>query len=346
MKKLNRIIVMITTVCLCMMALSACGKNSSSKTVTNDNGKINVVTTIFPPYDFMRAIAGDDINLTMLLKPGSETHSFEPTPQDIKTINEADIFIYVGGDSDSWVESILDSVDTENMQIITLMDCVDVVEEEVVEGMTADEHEHEHDEDADTEEEHEHEEDTDTEEEHDHEEVEYDEHVWTSPVNAKIIIQKLCDTLCQVDPVNQQAYESNTTDYLLQLDELDQKFRDVVENAARTEIIVADRFPFRYFADEYDLTYYAAFPGCATDTEPSADTIAFLIDKVQEDQIPVVFHIELSNEKVCDSICEATGAESELLHAVHNISQKDFEAGLTYLDLMNKNVEVLREALN
>ncbi len=184
------------------------------------------------------------------------------------------------------------------------------------------------------------------EEEEEGDEVEYDEHVWTSPKNAMLIVQKLCDHLCQIDPANAEDYKSNTNAYIAKLTELDKKFQDVVSNAKRKEIIVGDRFPFRYFADAYGLTYYAAFPGCSTDTEASAATIAFLNDKVKKDKIPVVFHIELSNEQVCNSICEATGAKSELLNAVHNVTKDDFEAGATYMSLMEHNVEVLKEALN
>lgn len=340
MKKLNRVIIVLLVVAFAVTGLFSCGKKSaevssdasseasgnlsaSSDASESENGKLNVVATIFPEYDFLRQIAGDKINLTMLVTPGAETHSFEPTPEDIKEVNAADMFVYVGGDSDAWVTSILDSVEEENMDVVTLMDCVDLVEEETVEGMTAEEEGTE-----------------------DEEEVEYDEHVWTSPKNAELIVQKLCDNLCDLDPENAETYEANTTAYLEQLDQLDQEFQDVVDHAQRTEIVVGDRFPFRYFADEYGLTYYAAFPGCSTDTEPSAETIAYLTDKVEEDNIPVVFHIELSNEKVCDSICEATGAKSELLNAVHNVSKEDFEAGVTYMDLMEHNVEVLKEALN
>jgi zinc transport system substrate-binding protein len=262
----------------------------------------------------------------MLVTPGAETHSFEPTPQDIKKVNQADMFVYVGGDSDGWVDSILDSIDTKNMQIVTLMDCVELVEEEFILGMTPEEEEEEENGEDGA--------------------IEYDEHVWTAPKNAKLIVRKLCDNLCALDPDHRDIYEQNTKDYLNALDTLDQSFRMVVDNGKRKEIIVGDRFPFRYFVDSYGLSYYAAFPGCSTDTEPSADSIAFLTDKVKQDKIPVVFHIELSNERVCNSICESTGAKSELLNAVHNISKKDFEAGITYMDLMKHNVEVLKEALN
>ncbi len=328
MKKLNKAAMVLLVVALCTAALGACARSeeSTGTQAGTEDGKINVVATIFPEYDFLRQIGGDHLNLTMLLTPGAETHSFEPTPQDIKEVTNADLFVYVGGDSDAWVDSILDSVDTEQTRIVTLMDCVDLVEEEVVEGMTP-----------------ESEEET---EEGTEEETEYDEHVWTSPKNAIRIVQKLCDNLVEIDPANAGDYKQNTKDYIAQLEDLDQQFQDVVDSAKRKEIIVGDRFPFRYFVDEYGLTYYAAFPGCSTDTEASAATIAFLTDKVKEDEIPVVFHIELSNEKICDSICEETGAKSELLNAVHNVTKKDFESGVTYMDLMEHNVDVLKEALN
>lgn len=336
MKKLNNTAILLAVAILCMAALTACGLKAKSTDESGD-GKINVVATIFPEYDFLRQIGGDHLNLTMLLTPGAESHSFEPTPQDIKEVANSDLFVYVGGDSDAWVDSILDSVDTTQTEVVTLMDCVTLKEEEVAEGMTPEKEEGT---------------ETGTEEiaegstEGSTEETEYDEHVWTSPKNAVLIVQKLCDNLCKIDPKNADDYKQNTKDYVAKLNDLDGQFQDVVDHAKRTEIVVGDRFPFRYFVDAYGLTYSAAFPGCSTDTEASAATIAFLTDKVKQDEIPVVFHIELSNEKVCDSICEATGAKSELLNAVHNVSKKDFEAGTTYMDLMEHNVEVLKEALN
>jgi zinc transport system substrate-binding protein len=322
MKMKYRLFILVTLLIL-TVSLSACAKNTAGTSADSEqDNKISVVTTIFPQYDFIRQIAGDHVKLEMLLSPGAESHSYEPTPQDILDVQNSDLFVYVGGDSDNWVDEILSSMDQDKMHIVTLMDCVTTVEEETIEGMEAEE---------------------DGEEE---EGPELDEHVWTSPQNAVLIVEKLRDALCEVDPDNAKDYKANAESYIEKLNQLDQKFKDVVENSVRKEIVLGDRFPFRYFVDAYGLSYYAAFPGCSTETEASASTVAFLIDKVKEDKIPVVFHIELSNEQMCDSICDATGAKKELLNAIHNISQKDFDAGVTYIDLMEHNVEVLKEALN
>lgn len=300
----------------------------------NPDDKINIVTTGFAPYDFAREISGDHANITMLLPPASESHSFEPTPKDIITIGNCDVFIYVGGKSDDWVDGVLSSVDTSDIEIITLMDCVDVVEEEIVEGMQEDEHHHEED----------HHDEEHHDEDH-HDDHELDEHVWTSPLNAKLIVEKISEAICIKDSANVADYEKNTAEYLNRLDELDTQFQEVVDSGARKTLVFGDRFPFRYFADRYGLEYFAAFPGCSTETEPSADTIAFLIDKVGAEKIPVVLSIELSNGKITNTICESTGAIPMTLHSCHNISKEDFESGVSYMDLMEKNVAVLREAL-
>jgi zinc transport system substrate-binding protein len=293
-----------------------------------DNGKINVVASIFAPYDFARQVGGDKINLKMLLPPASESHSYEPMPQDIISIQNSDVFIYVGGESDAWVDRILSSMDISNKKIIKLMDCVSIVEEVIVEGMQDDE-EHDHEEEAAHE-----------------EEAEYDEHVWTSPYNAELIVRKFADGFGEEDPDNAAAYQANADAYITKLTELDAAFKDVVAKGKRKTIVFGDRFPFRYFCDRYGLEYYAAFPGCSTETEPSAATVAFLIDKIKAERIPVVFHIELSNKRMCQTLSEATGAEILLLHACHNVSKSDFEGGATYLSLMTENVAALQEALN
>ncbi len=350
---MKRLIPAVLAVLLIGAGIAGCGQseNVDSGDVDADRDKISVVATIFPQYDFVREIAGDNVELTMLLSPGSESHSFEPTPKDMETIQNCDVFIYVGGDSDDWIKGILESVDTQGMKILSLMDMVDVVEEEIVEGME-DDHGHDHDhEDKDS---HDHDHDHDDGDDHDHDDDhnddhdhgrEYDEHVWTSPKNAKIIVQAISDVLCQADDANAAQYRENTTAYLAKLDELDTAFKDAVSGGLRKTLVFGDRFPFRYFTDTYGLDYFAALPGCSTHTDVSAATLAFLIDKVADESIPVVFHLELSNGKMADTICEATGAKKMLLHACHNVSKNEFESGVSYLELMTTNVEVIREAL-
>jgi zinc transport system substrate-binding protein len=315
---MKRVFLLTVSIITMLFLVSGCMQKKNND-VQNGNGKITITATIFPQYDFVRAVAKDKVNLSMLLPPASESHSFEPTPKDIITIQNSDIFIYVGGESDEWVNRILESMDTRNMTIISLMDIVDVVEEEVVEGME--------------------------EEAEEEEGVAYDEHVWTSPQNAVRIVQALTETLCKTDAVNADLYSQNGENYIAELRDLDAAFQTVVDNANRKTIVFGDRFPFRYFADAYGLSYFAAFPGCSTETECSAATIAFLINKIKAEKIPVVFHIELGNERMADTIAEETGAEKLLLHACHNISKKDFEDGVTYVDFMRQNVENLRKAL-
>jgi len=315
---MKKTILILLTLAAILCGLSGCKKDKATvKRGTDD--KINVTVTTFPSYDFVRRIAGDKVNLTMLLPPGAESHSFEPSPKDIITIQNSAVFIHGGGESDAWVDRILESMNTDKIKILTLIDAVDAVEEEIVEGMEEDEEEEE--------------------------ETAYDEHVWTSPHNAILIVNAITELLCETDAVNAELYQQNVQAYIRQLVDLDKQFQDVVNGAWRKIIVFADRFPFRYFADAYGLTYYAAFPGCSTETEPSAATVAFLINKIKAEKIPVVFHIELSNERMADTICGETGAKKLLLHACHNVSKRDFDAGLGYLDFMRRNVENLREAL-
>ncbi len=283
--------------------------------------KISIVTSNFASYDFMRAITNDvDVELSMLLKPGVDMHHYEPTPRDIANIQDSDIFVYVGGESDEWIDDILSDIDTRKTKVVKLMDLVELLDEEIVDGMEA--------------------------EEEWAEDEEYDEHVWTSLSNAKIIINKLLDVIIDVDSSNKDTYSSNAFAYIKKINDVDSKFRDVVTSAKRHEVIFADRFPLRYFVEEYGLSYYAAFPGCSEATEASAKTIAFLIDKVKSDSIPVVFHIELSKGDLAYDIARETGAKVLEFNAIHNISSDDFNSGVTYVDIMNKNVEALKEALN
>ncbi len=307
---------------LIISTMTACSKNNADlieKESSQESGdKLKIVTTIFPQYDFARQITKDKAEITMLLAPGVESHSYEPTPQDIIKIQKSDAFIYVGGESDEWVKEILNSMDTSKMAVINLMDCVEPVKEEIVEGM----------------------------EEEGVEEIEYDEHIWTSPRNAVLITNKIAEELSRIDSKNAEEYKKNAADYVKELQKLDKDFQSIVDNGKRKTIAFGDRFPFRYFADAYGLSYTAAFPGCSTDTEPSAATIAYIIDKVKNEKLPVIYYIEFSNQKVADSISEATGAKALLLHSCHNVSREELDKGVTYLDLMKKNAENLKEALN
>lgn len=352
---------LVMTLIIAMTLLFGCSKDEMSESVESEVSnqkveKLNIITTVFAPYDFVKQIVGENAEVTMLVPPAAESHSYEPTPQDIIKIQNCDVFIYGGGESDEWVTDILASIGNENIKVIKMLECVELVEEEIVEGMQAsshnhgeEAHDHDHEELYGHEETHDHDHEKlyEHEELHDHEEeIEYDEHVWTSPKNAIKIVEAIEKVISSVDTANESIYKANCSSYIKELQELDQAFQQVVDKAKRKEVIFADRFPLRYFVEAYGLKYYAAFPGCSTDTEPSAATVAFLIDKVKEDEIPVVFHIELSNEKMADTICEATGAKKLLFNACHTISKVDFEAGTTYLDIMRQNVETLKEALN
>lgn len=311
MKKTLSITILLAMLCA---LLSGCGAQSEP-----EGEGISVVATVFAPYDFARQLVGERGEVTLLLPPGSEAHSYEPSPKDIIEIQNCDLFIYVGGVSDAWVSDVLESVGGE-VRTVTLMDCVELLEEEHVEGMEVDEDEHEG-------------------------EIEYDEHVWTSPRNAELICEKIAAALCEVDPEGAEEYGTALESYCAQLDELDAAFTEVVENGVRDTVVFGDRFPLLYFAKAYGLNYYAAWPGCEDEAEPSAATVTFLIDKVKAEGIPVVFHIELSNEDMADTICNETGAKKMLFSACHNVTRAQFDAGVTYLELMWQNVDALREAL-
>ncbi|MBQ2957123.1 MAG: zinc ABC transporter substrate-binding protein [Clostridia bacterium] len=310
---------MVLLLALLLMA----GSVSAAEAAEAD--KLQVVATIFPQYDFIRAIAGDKVELTMLLKPGAEIHSYEPSPQDILAIQKSDLFVYVGGESDAWIKTILESAQSDTRKDVALMELVE----------TTDEHGHEHDED------HEHE--YTHGEDHEHE---YDEHVWTSPVNTMTIVSCLTDALCELDEANADFYRANEKAYLAELTELDEAFREVVASSEKKHLVFGDRFPLTYFVLEYGLTYSAAFPGCASESEPSAATVTQLIMDIMKEQIPVVFYIELSNHQLADVLAEQTGAKAMLFYTCQNITSDDFAAGKTYLELMRMNIEPLREALS
>ena len=384
--------------------LTGCGSAAGQNAKKEDDGKLNVVTTLFPYYDFARQIAGDAIDLTMVVPAGMDSHSFEPTPADMRTIQNADVLICNGGAMEQWLTQVLAATDTDHMTVITMMDYVDTYEEEIVEGMEDEAHDHAHgshghdheseDHDHEAEENHDHEaedHDHESETDHDHDalsdenggtddhahdhdsdsalpdghyygdghdhsdyvdddghhvDIEYDEHVWTSPVNAMKFTEVIADTLSKCDPVNETRYEEGKEAYLKELEALHEGFLEVSKNRRRNMIVVGDKFPFRYLAEEYGFDYRAAFSGCSTDTEPSAKTSAYLIDTVRTEEIPVVYYLELSSHRVSEIIGEETGAKPELLHSCHNVTRAEFDSGVTYVDLMKGNIETLRDGLD
>lgn len=304
--------------------------------------KYSVVSTSFPGYDFARAVTKNtNISTKMLVKPGAETHTYEPTPQDIIDIKNADMFIYVGGDSDTWVKKILKDVDTKKTHVVKLVDLVSAVEEEIVEGMEdEDEHDHEHDHDHS----HSHEHDHDHDHKHDHDEEEegpeIDEHVWTSPKKAMEIVKKIAKVASEIDAAEETKINDNAEKYVAEIAQVDKDLHQAIDGKI-SEIVVADRFPFRYFADEFGLKYAAAFSGCSEQTEASAKTISFLINKVKQDKVRKIYKIELSNGKIAETVSKDTGAEVLELHSAHNVTADDFSKGVTYVDLMKRNLAAL-----
>ena len=302
-----------------LLSLAGCGAPPE------DGGKMNkdrpcVVTTLFPAYDFARELAGGRCEVILLVPPGAEAHSYEPTPQDIVRIENCDLLVCNGGESEAWLDELLEG-SSGGFRLVRMLDCVEALEEEHKDGMQTVHGEEEED------------------------GPEYDEHVWTSPVNAKKICLAICAELCAIDPEGAEEYSSRCAAYCAELDELDAAFRETVAAGRFKCLVFADRFPVRYFVEEYGLDYYAAFPGCADDTEPSARTVAFLIDRVRETGIGAVMYIEYSDERMADVICEDTGCRKLLFHSCHTVSADDLANGATYLSLMWANNDSLREAL-
>ena len=302
----RKIIPLLLALCL---ALSGCTAQEAEK---KDSSKLQIVCTNFPAYDFAREMAGDRAQIKLLIKPGAEVHSYEPAPKEIVAIQESDLFICNGGESEQWAKTLI----TPELNTIYMMGCVDTVEESADGIYNAEDGE-----------------------------PELDEHVWTSPLNAIKISEEICNALCKLDTDNAEAYKTNFAAYKAQLMALDREFRQVIKNSGKHTLVFADRFPMRYFALEYGLDCYAAFPGCSSETESSAKTVAYLIDRVREDKIPAVLYMEFSNQKMADVICEDTGCKKLPFYSAHSVSAEQFEQGVSYLDLMRINLNSLKEAL-
>ena len=279
------------------------------------DGKLRIVTTIFPAYDFARRVFGNTADITLLLKPGTESHSYDPSARDIVKIDSCDLFIYNGGESDAWVENILKSADEVNA--LRMMDAVEALTEDH-EGIA----EVEHDDDE-----------------------EYDEHIWTSPKNAALIVESIRNAAVILAPENREPYDRAAEEYVAEINALDEKFTELLSGEERY-FVFGDRFPLLYFFREYGLNYFAAFPGCGSETEPSAQTVAFLIDRLSEnDTVPTVFCIELSNRKLAETLADENNLPVAEFHTCHNITADDFASGESYVSLMERNYQTLQSAL-
>lgn len=296
--------------CMVMMLIMLAGSAAAEK-------RLNIVATDFPCYDFARQIAGEHADVSMLIRPGVEVHSFEPSPADIMSVGGADLFVYIGGESDAWADNILSGFDDKDAPYqLRMIEVVSPVEEE---------HHHEG---------------------HDHGEPEYDEHIWTSPKNAILMIDSLCQKICVLDAENADAYKAAADAYIARISEIDAAFEAAVESGKRRELVFGDRFPFVYFTEAYGLDYFAAFESCTAETEPSPMTLMMLIEKVKSEDIPVIYTIEMSTQNVARTISEETGAQILTLHSLQTVTQDEFAAGETYVSIMWKNVEAVRKGLN
>ena len=304
--KLTRVMMLLTMTLVVLLAGCASEKNvPAAKDATSD--KIQIVATLFPQYDFARQIAGDKADVTLLLPPGVESHSYEPTPSDIIKINHSDLFLYTGKNMEAWSQKIIQGMtDAESHSLV--LDVSKDIKLAKTSGI--------------------------------------DPHIWTDPLIAKVMVTNIQDALCKIDPANADYYTENAAKYSSELDGLDAEFKTIVSNGKRNEIIFGSRFALYYFAKQYGLNYEAAFDSCSSETEPSAKTVAKLIKKIKEDQIPVIYYAEIEEPKVAKSISEETGVKMLLFHSCHNITKEELEEGATYLSLMKQNAQNLKEGLN
>ena len=340
----HRTLIMIVALLLAAI-LSACTVPGSTNSTTRPDvteKPLSVVATVFPAYDWARQLIGeneDHVALTLLLDKGTDFHNYQPTVEDIYKISTCDLFIYVGGESDKWVPDALAQATNQNMKVVCLLDALGsaVKEEEALEGM--EEHAHHHDEDEDGDHDHDHSED---------EGPEYDEHVWLSLRNAQVLCAALREALAEIDPANADAYAKNFEQYDQALAALDEAYTAALEAAPRKTLLFADRFPFRYLADDYGLTCYAAFSGCSAETEASFETVNFLVNKVDELALPCVMKLEGSETRLAETIIlntQAGNAEILSVNSLQSVTAKDVEAGITYLQVMESNLEVFKTAL-
>lgn len=318
--KAKKIIFTLLAITIILGTLILLFKGENKKIISNN--KIQIVSSNFASYDFLRAIIGDNnnIELELLLGPGKDAHSYEPTAQDLIKIQNSTLFVYIGGESEKWAEKVLESLNTEKTTIIKIADYVDKLKEEEVDGA---------------------EEETEEEEE----EGAFDDHIWTSPSNAIKMVNKLEEEVEKIDADNSSLFKQNAEKYIQQIRDVDSKIKEIVNKKVRDRLVFGDRMPMQYFINYYGLKVSAAFSGCSTETEPSAKTIAYLEKTVRDEKIPVVLYIELNNGRVAKTIAGETNAQALQIQTMHNISLDDFNNGETWVSLMTRNIEVLKKAL-
>lgn len=317
-KKITLSIVLILVIIALIVAIVVGKKENKT-----EDKKIKIVASNFASYDFIRAIIGDNskFNLTFLLGPGKDAHSYDPTAQDIITIQNSDMFVYIGGEMEKWAPKVLEGLDMNNKTVICISDSVRTIQEQEIDGAEAD----------------------------DGDDVQgaFDEHIWTSPENAEKMVAALEKQIEKLDSINAAKYRQNADEYIKQIQTVDKDIQNVIDNKVRDRLVFADKMPMQYFINYYKLSVSAAFSGCSTETEPSASTIAYLVDKVKQDKIPVVLYTELNDGKVAKTICDEVGNGCKMMkiQTLHNLSKTEFDNGATWVSLMKSNVEVLKKAL-
>lgn len=328
----KRFFILVLSAVMASFVFAGCGKSDNVSEKSSDEKKISIVCTIFPEYDWVKQILGketENAEITYLLDKGVDLHSYQPTADDMVKISECDLFIYVGGESDEWVSDALASAKNKDMQVIDLMEVMgsSAKEEELKEGMMPEDEESE---------------------EESEEEPEYDEHFWTSLKNAKLFCTKISDALCVIDEEHSDEYKTNLSEYTAKLDDLDKEYQTMIDDAPVKTLIFGDRFPFRYFVEDYGLDYYAAFVGCSAETEASFETISFLAKKVDELNIKTIFVIENSDHSIAESIIQNTETKDQQiveLNSMQSVTGDMIDGGTTYLGLMKQNYNTLKAAL-
>ena len=323
LKKVILVIILIAIILAGIIAVAFLGKKN--KTSNNNNTeKIKVTASNFASYDFLRAIIGDNdnIELTFLLGPGKDAHSYDPTAQDLITIQNSDLFIYIGGEMEKWADRVLLTLDTSSTKVICVADDIKTIEEQEIDG-------------------------AEPEDEEDEEEGAFDEHIWTSPDNAITMVNTLEKSMEEIDSSNSSKYKQNAENYIAKIKNVDKQIQEIVDNKKRDRLVFGDKMPMQYFINYYKLQVSAAFSGCSTETEPSSKTIAYLVNKAKEEKTPVILYIELNNGKVANTIANevGNGCRAMQIQTLHNVSKTDFDNGETWVSLMERNLDVLKAAL-